>query len=103
MLPGGAGSRNADRRSATLGMNAVKEAGRLPNGTYSFTKDKSLATQYRNYIKIGALYEAIQDYLYKQAARGTPVKNTTGDGWRSLYVQAQKGTHPLIYPAEKKE
>lgn len=50
-----------------------------------------------------ALYEAIQDYLYKQAARGTPVKNTTGDGWRSLYVQAQKGTHPLIYPAEKKE
>jgi len=44
-----------------------------------------------------ALYEAIQAYLYKQVEKGPGApKNMMGEGWRSLYIRAQKGDPSLF-------
>jgi nitrogen fixation NifU-like protein len=37
-----------------------------------------------------ALYAAVQDYLKKKARKGSPSAAMQGDGWKSLYIQAQR-------------
>jgi len=53
-----------------------------------------------------AIYGAIQDYLHRsKKERASEVhRSMMGDGWRSLYIQAQRGQHSLenIYEKRRK-
>lgn len=53
-----------------------------------------------------ALYGAIQNYLIRAKKEGASElhRSMMGDGWRSLYIQAQRGQHSLenIYQKRKK-
>lgn len=53
---------------------------------------------------IDALYGAIQDYLLRHGGQCGAGKKVMGEGWRALYVQAQKGAQPLtnLYRGKKK-
>ncbi|MGB9792504.1 MAG: iron-sulfur cluster assembly scaffold protein [Thermacetogeniaceae bacterium] len=45
---------------------------------------------------VNALYAAIQDYLSKRREAGASLcRGMSGEGWRALYIQAQKGEEPL--------
>lgn len=54
---------------------------------------------------VNALYAAIQDYFARRQESGAALcRAMSGDGWRALYIQAQKGTEPLpnLYRSQKK-
>ncbi len=55
---------------------------------------------------VAALYAAIQDYLSGQSKQGAPLsRGMTGEGWRLLYIQAQRGQQPMpnLYQKYKKK
>lgn len=55
---------------------------------------------------VNALYAAIQDYFSRRSELGASLsRGMTGEGWRTLYIQAQKGQEPLpnLYRRQKRD
>ncbi|HHV35286.1 MAG: hypothetical protein WBI44_01780 [Syntrophaceticus sp.] len=52
-----------------------------------------------------ALYGAIQNYLARAKKEGASElhRSMIGEGWRSLYIQAQRGQHSMENIYEKKK